>query len=371
MTLPRMPARPARPALLARRASALLLLPVLSLLGGCQAVLLSPSGDVALQQRNLMLISTALMLMIVVPVMALIVYVAWRYRASNHVAEADYAPEWNHSLPLEVAIWTAPLLIIIAIGAITWLSTHLLDPFRPLGRIDSNRHIPQLAEPLKVEVVALDWKWLFIYPELGIASLNEMAAPIDRPLSFKITASNVMNSFYVPALAGQIYAMPAMQTQLHAVINEAGSYKGFSANYSGAGFARMTFTFHGLEDGDFDKWVAKVKSEGTPLDRAAYAVIEKPSEADPVRYFSSVEGGLFQAIVNMCTAPGQMCVNEMMRIDAKGGAGVHSRENRERLRYDRVREIPGHGAGHGTPPAPGANGGHQGHGGPAPAKAGT
>lgn len=369
MTLPR---KPARPALFARRASALLLLPLFALLGGCQAVLLSPSGDVALQQRNLMLVSTALMLMIVVPVMALIVYVAWRYRATNQASEAEYAPEWNHSLPLEVAIWTAPLLIIIAIGAITWLSTHLLDPFRPLGRIDTNRHIPQLTEPLQVEVVALDWKWLFIYPELGIASLNEMAAPVDRPISFRITASHVMNSFYVPALAGQIYAMPAMQTQLHAVINEPGAYKGFSANYSGAGFARMTFTFHGLEDSDFDKWVAKAKSQGTGLDRAVYTEIAKPSEADPVRYFSTVEKGLFNAIVNMCTAPGQMCVDEMMRIDAKGGAGVHSRENRERLRYDRVRDVPGHGAGHETPaaPAPGANGGHQGHGGPAPAKSG-
>lgn len=315
---------------------------MLALLGGCQAVLLSPSGDVAMQQRNLMIASTVLMLIVIIPVMALTVFFAWRYRAANR--EATYDPEWSHSLTLEVAIWTVPLLIVVAIGALTWLGTHLLDPYRPLQRLSADRRIPPSERALQVQVVALDWKWLFIYPELGIASLNEMAVPVDKPIAFSLTSTTVMNSFFVPALAGQIYAMPGMQTKLHAVINEAGAYKGFSANYSGAGFSRMHFTFHGLDEDVFDKWVAKVKSQGSRLDRTAYTAIEKPSEGEPARYFSSVEDGLYQAILNLCTAPGQMCMSEMMRIDGKGGAGRDSRENRERLRYDRIRDAAGHGA---------------------------
>lgn len=314
----------------------ILLAPLLAMLGGCQAVVLSPSGDVALQQRNLLFASTALMLLIVVPVLILTVLIAWQYRASNK--KATYEPEWSHSLALEVAIWTGPLLIIIAIGALTWLGTHLLDPYRPLrtsGVAETGK--AAVGQPLQVQVVALDWKWLFIYPELGIASVNELAAPVDRPVSFNLTATSVMNSFYVPALAGQIYTMPGMDTKLHAVINKAGKYEGFSANYSGAGFSRMRFNFLGQSETDFNAWVAKIKSAGSPLDRSTYAVIEKPSEADPVRYFSSVEDGLYSAILNMCTAPGKMCMREMMDIDAKGGGGKDSHDNFEKLRYDRDR----------------------------------
>ena len=367
-----------------KRLALLSLLSMPVLLGGCQAVLLAPSGDVALQQRNLMLASTALMLLIIVPVMALTVFFAWRYRASNRAA--PYDPEWNHSLSLEVVIWTAPLLIVIAIGALTWLSTHLLDPYRPVQRIDAERRVPSSERPLQVEVVALDWKWLFFYPELGIASLNELVAPVDKPIAFQLTATSVMNSFYVPALAGQIYTMPGMETKLHAVINEPGTYKGFSANYSGAGFSRMSFTFHGLDERAFDEWVAKAKREGSRLDRAAYAEIEKPSEAEPVRYFSTVEDGLYGAILNMCATPGRMCMSEMMRIDSKGGGGRDSHHNRERLRYDRAREATGHEAPGATVPASGrparseeptagagghpGHGGHSGHGGPAPPQVG-
>jgi cytochrome o ubiquinol oxidase subunit 2 len=334
-----------------RRLLALALLIALPALAGCKAVLLSPSGDIALQQRNLLITSTALMLIIIIPVMALTVFFAWRYRASNR--DAEYDPEWSHSLPLEVVIWTAPLLIIIALGALTWLSTHLLDPYRPIQRITAEKRVPEGEKPIEVQVVALDWKWLFFYPEQGIAVVNEMAAPTDRQIAFRLTSTSVMNSFYVPALAGQIYAMPGMETKLHAVINQAGEYKGFSANYSGAGFSRMHFAFRGLDHGAFDQWVAKVKAEGKRLDRAAYAELEKPSEADPVRYFGSVEDGLYDAIRYMCAAEGRMCMHEMMRIDARGGGGKDSHENRERLRYDRVRQESGHEAAGATVPASG------------------
>jgi cytochrome o ubiquinol oxidase subunit 2 len=177
----------------------------------------------------------------------------------------------------------------------------------------------------------MDWKWLFFYPDQGIATVNELAAPLNVPINFQITATSVMNSFYVPALAGQIYAMPGMQTQLHAVINKTGEYDGFSANYSGPGFSGMRFKFHGQSQADFDQWVAKVKSQGTALNIDAYLKLAKPSEREPVRYFASFDAGLFSRIVNLCADPSKMCMSDMMMIDAKGGAGKESQENREKL----------------------------------------
>src|SRR3569832_1873011 len=174
-------------------------------------------------------------------------------------------------------------MIIIALGLLTWISTHLLDPYRPLQRLDANRPIPMGTKPLVVQVVALDWKWLFIYPELGIATVNDLVTPVDVPVRFEITASSVMNSFYIPALAGQIYAMPGMDTTLNAVINKPGEYEGFSANYSGAGFSGMHFNFQGLDDKGFDAWVAQAKSAGGSLGRAEYLQLEKPSQSEPVR----------------------------------------------------------------------------------------
>lgn len=297
-----------------------LLLPLaFSLLAGCKAVVMSPSGDVAAQQRDLILISTVLMLLIIVPVIALTFIFAWRYRQSN--AEAEYAPDWDHSTQLELVIWAAPLLIVIALGALTWISTHTLDPYRPLARLDAGRPVPADVKPLVVEVVALDWKWLFLYPEQGIAMVNEMAAPVDRPITFKITASSVMNSFYIPALAGQVYAMPGMETKLHAVINAPGEFDGFSANYSGAGFSGMRFKFHGLSAGDFDKWVQTARSGGGELSRAGYLQLERPSEREPVRRYAGVASGLYDAILNRCVEANKMCLKDMMAIDAGGGLG--------------------------------------------------
>jgi cytochrome o ubiquinol oxidase subunit 2 len=311
---------------------ALALIAASGLLAGCGMVVMDPSGDVAVQQRNLIIASTALMLLVILPVIALTFIFAWRYRASN--TDATYDPDFHHSTQLEVVIWTVPLLIIIALGAMTWISTHTLDPYRPLARLAPNKPVPADAKPLTVEVVALDWKWLFIYPEYGVASVNEMAAPVNVPISFKITSSSVWNTFYVPALAGMIYAMPGMETKLHAVMNEEGDFTGISGMYSGSGFSRMNFGFRSLTQAGFDEWVAKAKAAGAPLDREAYLQLEKPSEAEPVRYFSSVEGGLFNAIVGLCVTPGQMCVHEMHHIDRMGGAVADSEANRRRLDYD-------------------------------------
>ncbi|KAB8038191.1 ubiquinol oxidase subunit II [Janthinobacterium aquaticum] len=283
----------------------LALLP-LTLLAGCNTVVLNPSGDIAIQQGNLIVISTLLMLLIIVPVIALTLLFAWRYRKNNTAAK--YEPDWDHSTRLELIIWGAPLLIIIVLGLLTWISTHTLDPYRPLSRIDANRPIPASTKPMIVEVVALDWKWLFIYPEQGIASVNELYAPVDRPIRFKITASSVMNSFFVPALAGQIYAMPGMETKLNAVMNKVGVYDGFSANYSGAGFSGMRFKFHGVNDADFDKWVATTRAGGGALNRDDYLALAKPSERDPVRRYSNVPVDLYKAILNRTIVSDALCV---------------------------------------------------------------
>ncbi len=271
-----------------------------SLMSGCDLVVLHPFGAIAKQQGHLIMISTFLMLLIVVPVLGLIFFFAWRYRASN--LDATYAPEWDHSTALELVIWTAPLFIVIALGAVTWINTHTLDPYRALRRTDANRLLPAGSHPLVVDVVALDWKWLFIYPEQGIATVNELAAPVDMPIEFKITSSSVMNSFFIPALAGQIYAMPGMQTELHAVINQAGQYEGFSANYSGAGFSGMHFKFHGMSRADFDQWVARARGGDEALSREAYLRLAQPSERDAVHRYSGVAPGLYDAILNQCVA---------------------------------------------------------------------
>lgn len=309
------------------------LLPLAAALSGCDFVVLAPAGDVAVQQRDLVIVSTVLMLLIVVPVMALTALFAWRYRQSN--TSARYEPEWDHSTQLELVIWSAPLLIIICLGALTWMGTHLLDPYRKLGRIAADHAIETQDKPLNVEVVALDWKWLFIYPDYGVATVNELAAPVDRPIDFRITASSVMNSFYIPALAGQIYAMPGMQTRLHAVANKPGVFRGFSANYSGAGFSGMHFEFHSVTGDDFDKWIASVKASGGMLGRSDYLALERPSSNEPVRHYGSVDHDLFKLIVNMCVETGKMCTSEMMAIDAKGGLGREGLNNTLPLAYDK------------------------------------
>lgn len=301
----------------------LLLLPAL-LLAGCNTVVMNPSGDIANQQARLIVISTALMLLIIVPVIILTLLFAWRYRKSN--TSAPYEPDWDHSTRLELVIWGAPLLIIIALGLLTWITTHTLDPYRPLSRIDAERPLPAEAKHMTVEVVALDWKWLFIYPEQGIATVNELAAPVDVPIEFKITASNVMNSFYIPALAGQIYAMPSMQTKLHGVINKAGEYEGFSANYSGAGFSHMRFKFHGMSQADFDAWVKKAKAQPATMQRADYLKLEQPSEREPARQFGTVDPTLFHAILNRCVEPNTVCLDKMMAADLNVKPGQQKQE---------------------------------------------
>ena len=294
----------------------------------CHSDVLHPIGSVASQQKDLVLASTWLMLIIIVPVMSLTVAFAWIYRASNR--SARYEPDWDHSIFLELVIWAGPLLIVICLGAMTWLGTHLLDPYRALARdqrvgmnaVSAKPALPEPApaerdQPLIVEVIALDWKWLFIYPQYHIAAVNELVSPVGREIEFHITASTVMNSFYVPTLAGQIYAMPAMQTTLHAIANHTGTSQGFSANYSGAGFSGMHFEYRALSPADFGTWVSTVQEDSGTLTRATYRQLERPSEDDPVRYFSEVDKSVFSAVVNRCIDTEAPCQAAMSMGSAK------------------------------------------------------
>ena len=294
-----------------------------SLAGCSKAVVLNPAGDVAAQQGQLVVQATMLMLIIIVPVIALTLWFAWKYRHSNPSSqESDYEPDWHHSTQLELVIWTVPLMIIIALGALTWIGTHKLDPYRPLDRISSSKPLDAQSTPLEVQVVAMDWKWLFFYPEQGIATVNELAAPVDRPILFKLTATSTMNAFYVPDLAGMIYAMPGMQTELNAVINKPGVFHGLASHYSGPGFSGMTFKFHGLSEGDFAQWVHKAQQEGKPLDKTTYLQLAKPSERDPVQRFARVDADLYDRVLNRCVEEGQVCMHEMMAMNDRARAAL-------------------------------------------------
>lgn len=266
----------------------------------------NPKGIMALAERNLIVTATLMMLVVVVPVFILLAVFAWRYRASN--TKAKYTPDWQSNTTLEIIWWTIPTIIIIALGTITWRSSHTLDPFKPL---ESN--IP----PITIEVVALDWKWLFIYPEQNIASVNFVQFPKDTPVNFKITADAPMNSFWIPQLAGQIYAMAGMDTKLHVMATEVGEYRGLSSNYSGAGFSGMKFVAKASSREEFDQWVGQVRQSPNTLNFNEYDRLREKSRNNPVSYYSSVEDSLYGKIImkymvpSGATPPMPMLIPEM------------------------------------------------------------
>jgi cytochrome o ubiquinol oxidase subunit 2 len=254
-------------------------------LGGCKYSILDPKGAVGAAEKSLILTSTYAMLVIVIPVIILTLWFAWRYREGSG---ARYEPDWGHSVKIEIFCWGIPTLIIAFLGYLTWTSTHALDPYRPL---DSAK------KPLVIEAVALDWKWLFIYPTQGIATINEVAFPVDTPVDFRITSDAVMNSFFIPQLGSQIYAMAGMRTQLHLIANAEGTYLGMSANYSGRGFSDMRFNAIATTDAKFADWVANARKSPAVVDTADYSKVAAPEEKAPVQYFSTVEPNLFNEII--------------------------------------------------------------------------
>ncbi|HKS32905.1 MAG TPA: cytochrome o ubiquinol oxidase subunit II [Enterobacteriaceae bacterium] len=260
------------------------------LLSGCDSALLNPKGQIGLEQRSLILTAFGLMMIVVIPAILMAVGFAWKYRASNK--DAKYSPNWSHSNKVEAVVWTVPILIIIFLAVLTWKTTHALEPSKALA--DNGE------KTVTIEVISMDWKWFFIYPEQGIATINEVAFPANTNVQFKITSNSVMNSFFIPRLGSQIYAMAGMQTNLHLIANEAGTYDGISASYSGPGFSGMKFKAIATPDrAGFDQWVAKVKqSSGSINDMAAYEKIAAPSEYNKVEYFSSVKPDLFKDVTN-------------------------------------------------------------------------
>ncbi len=271
------------------------------LLGGCShMVLLDPKGPVGSTEKFVILAAFGLMLLVVVPVLIMVFWFPWKYRAANK--KADYAPKWNFSAKIEIAVWTVPALIVICLGILAWKTTYLLDPYRP---------IKSSTKPLTIEAVSLDWKWLFIYPEEHIATVNQLVFPVNVPLSFKITSDTVMTSFFIPQLGSQIYAMAGMQTRLHLLADKPGTYAGQNQQLSGTGFSGMNFKAIATSPEQFHKWVQKAGESPEKLDMARYMELAKPSEDSPVTYFSSVDPQLFIEIMrkyntSMKNDPGSM-----------------------------------------------------------------
>jgi cytochrome o ubiquinol oxidase subunit 2 len=261
-------------------------------LAGCNPSVLDPKGPIGAAERLVLFDATSIMLAIVVPVIVAIAGFAFWFRQSN--SRAFYWPHWEFSGALELIVWSIPTLVIVFLGGIAWFGSRALDPFLPIRSFD--------AVPVEVEVVALDWKWLFIYPDVDLASVNELAVPIGQPIHFRLTSSGVMNSFFVPQLGTQIYTMAGMTSQLYLEADEPGTYRGFSANFSGDGFSGMHFDVRAMSADDFAKWLADAKASRVALDRNAYAELVKPSENVPPTVYRSVEPGLFDSIVNG-TAP--------------------------------------------------------------------
>lgn len=248
---------------------------------------LAPQGQIAEKQRNLLVFASLLSLVVVIPVYALAIGIAWRYREGNK--KAKYAPNWGHSKKLEFTWWALPTVLIIILSVVTWNSSHDLDPFKPLA---------SSKQPLTVQVVALEWKWLFIYPDQNIATVNTLTIPEKTPINFQITADAPMNSFWIPQLGGQIYAMSGMSTKLHLEADKVGTYRGSSANLSGKGFAGMNFPVHSVGRADFETWTAKTKKSPNYLGAQTYNELAKQSENNPAVYYSGVAPNLYDTIVN-------------------------------------------------------------------------
>lgn len=263
------------------------------LAGGCnRAVVLNPKGPIADAERGLLFDAFSVMMLVIVPVIIMAFVFAWRYRASNR--DARYEPTWANSAKVDAVVWLIPALIVIAVGVLVWRSTHKLDPYR---------EIASQQPPLDIQVVGQDWKWLFIYPEQGIAVVNQMAIPTGRPISLRITSDTVMNSFYVPALAGQIYAMAGMQTRLQMLADQPGKFVGRNTQYSGGGFSDQHFEVLATSQAEFDAWAAKARQSPDKLDAATYARLAQKSRNNPVVYYSTVEPKLFDSIIEKFAGP--------------------------------------------------------------------
>jgi cytochrome o ubiquinol oxidase subunit II len=272
-------------------------LPAIVLIGaatlcGCTEGVLDPKGPIASAEQQILLDSLGIMLAIVIPTILATFAVAYWFRSSN--TRARYLPDFNYSGRLEVLVWAIPLMTVLLVGGVAWVGSHDLDPRKPIGTT---------VKPISVQVVSLDWKWLFIYPEQGIASVNRLIIPVGTPVSFELTSSGVMNSFFIPQLGSQIYTMSGMVTRVHLQADHPGTYRGLSANYSGEGFADMRFNVDAVPAENFTQWVKATQSAGPVLDAQSYADLAKPSKAVAPFAYRTVTPNLFDEVVSAGMLP--------------------------------------------------------------------
>jgi cytochrome o ubiquinol oxidase subunit II len=269
-----------------RRSLTLVFFLVAATLGGCSEGILDPKGPIAVAERQILFNSLGIMLAIVIPTILATLIVAFWFRSSN--ARARYLPDFTYSGRLEILVWSIPAMTVLLVGGVAWLGAHDLDPRRPIS---------STVKPVSVQVVSLDWKWLFIYPDKGIASVNRLVVPVGAPISFQLTSSGVMNSFFVPQLGGQIYTMSGMMTQLQLQADHSGSYPGLSAQFSGDGFADMRFIVDAVPAEQFEQWVSATRNDGPVLDPQTYSDLAKPSEAVAPFTYREVAPNLFNGII--------------------------------------------------------------------------
>jgi cytochrome o ubiquinol oxidase subunit II len=262
-------------------------------LSGCAGGILDPKGPIGGAERIILLDSLAIMLAIVIPTIAVTLGFAWWYRESNQ--KARYRPDFVYSGAIELVVWSIPTLVILFLGGIIWIGSYELDPYRP---------IPSDKKPLEVQVVSLDWKWLFLYPEHGVAAVNQLVVPAGTPVHFALTSASVMNTFFVPQLGSMIYTMNGMTTQLHLQADHEGSYYGRSAHFSGDGFPDMQFTVKAVSDADFNAWIEAAKASQATLDQASYAALAKQSIGDPPKTFRLGDPHLFHQVATQALPPG-------------------------------------------------------------------
>jgi cytochrome o ubiquinol oxidase subunit 2 len=261
-------------------------------LGGCMGGVLDPKGPIAVAERQILLNSLGIMVVIVIPTIIATLGAAYWFRSSN--TRARYLPDFAYSGRLEMLVWSIPAMTVLLVGGVAWVGSHDLDPRKPIA---------SAANPVSVQVVSLDWKWLFIYPDQGIASVNQLTVPVGTPISFELTSSSVMNSFFVPQLGGQIYTMAGMVTRLHLQADHPGTYSGLSANFSGNGFADMRFNVEAVPAESFAKWVDAARGAGPMLDAQTYADLAKPSKAVVPFTYHAVAPGLFNRALSAGMQP--------------------------------------------------------------------
>jgi len=261
-------------------------------LSGCQGGVLDAQGPVGANDATMLIDALFIMLVIVVPTILVAFWVAWRYRSSN--TNAQYMPDWSYSGRIEAVVWAIPILVIMFLGGVIWIGSIRLDPFRPL---------PSKTPPIEVQVVALDWKWLFIYPQQGIATVNQLVIPAGVPVHFMITSGSVFNAFFIPRLGSMIYAMPGMTSQLYLQADHPAVLLGESAHFSGDGFSDMNFEVHSVPEGSFASWVAQARATGAALNRASYASLAQQSHSVKPYTYRAVDPQLFSAVASLRIAP--------------------------------------------------------------------